>query len=209
MYQFSDEARRALEQLELPLVFFQETDGQNIPILVSDGLCRMLGLDRTTIMQEQTGSKFDRVHPEDVGPIAEAVRSFREKRSNYDVVYRTRYADNTYHYIHSVAIWWPVADGIELILALYLDLHKWSDEVKQAADRYEIFQKDHFYTDPLTGLPNINYMHQFADERVRVLRMRGATPLLIYSDTHSMQFYNNQFGVARGDELLCLIAKRG
>ena len=206
MYQFSEKGRQALEQVSLPLVFFQNIDGQNIPLLVSDGLCSLLGIPRDQILKEQRWSKFDRVHPEDAGKISEAVKSFWRKESNYDVVYRTRYADNTYHYIHSVAFWWPMEDGNELILVIYLDLHKWSAEVKQAADRYELFQQDRFYTDPLTGLPNINYLNQFADERVNMIRTHGGSPALIYTDTRSLQFYNNQYGFTRGNELICLIA---
>ena len=206
MYQFSEEGRQALEQTSLPLVVFQNVDGRNIPLLASDGFCGLLGITREQMLDEQTRSKFDRIHPEDAGRIAEAVRSFWNKESNYDVVYRTRYADNTYHYIHSVAFWWPVDAENELILVIYLDLHKWSAEVKQAADRYELFQRDRFYTDPLTGLPNLNYLNQFADERVNMIRVHGGTPVLIYTDTRSLQFYNNQYGFIHGNELLCLIA---
>ena len=131
MYQFSDKGRQALEQVSLPLVFFQEIEGENIPLLVSDGFCDLLGIKREQMMEEQRWSKFDRVHPEDVGRISEAAKSFWRKESNYDVIYRVRNADNVYHYIHSVAFWWPMDDGNELILVIYLDLHKWSDEVNR------------------------------------------------------------------------------
>ena len=206
MYQFPDMARKALEQLSLPLSFFQNIDGQNVPLLVSDGFCRLLGIDREKMMKEQHLSKFDRIHPEDVGKISQAVRTFWNKQSNYDVVYRVRNVDNTYHYVHSVAFWWPMGDGNELILVIYLDLKKWSEEVKQVADRYGLFQQDHFYSDPLTGLPNINFLIQFADERVNLIRADNRQPVLIYTDTHSMQFYNNQYGFSHGNELLCIIA---
>ena len=207
MYQFTETGRQALERVSLPLVFFQNTDGQNVPLLVSDGFCDLLGITREQMMEEQRWSKFDRIHPEDAGRISEAVRSFWRKESNYDVIYRVRYADNAYHYIHSVAFWWPMEDGNELILVIYLDLHKWSSEVKQAADRYELFQQDRFYTDPLTRLPNINYLNQFADERANLIRTHGGMPVLIYTDTRSLQFYNSQYGFTRGNELLCLIAE--
>lgn len=112
MYQIDGRGRRALERLSLPLAFFQNIDGQNIPILVSDGFCNMLGINREQMMEEQRWSKFDRIHPEDVGRTQQAVREFWDKKSNYDVLYRVRYADNTYHFIHSVAFWWPMEDGM-------------------------------------------------------------------------------------------------
>ena len=207
MYQFTDQGRKALEQLSLPLCFFQQTDGQNIPLLVSDGFCDMMGISRKQMLKEQRWSKFDRIHPEDVGKTAKAVHDFWDKKTNYDVLYRVRYADNEYHYVHSVAFWWPVESGTELILVIYLDLQRWQDSVKHAADSYELFQQDRFYTDPLTGLPNINYLNQFADGRANAVRSGGGTPVLVYTDTHSMQFYNNKYGFTRGNELLCVIAE--
>ena len=63
MYQFSEKERQALEQISLPLVFFQNIDGQNVPLLVSDGVCDLLGITREQMLKEQRWSKFDRVHP--------------------------------------------------------------------------------------------------------------------------------------------------
>ena len=207
MYPFTDQERKMLEQLTLPLAFFQNEKGQNIPLLVSDGFCQMLGISREWVMKEQKGSKFVRVHPEDVGRVAHAVRSFWKKESDYDVLYRVLRADQTYHYIHSVAFWWPMPDGAEMILVIYLDLEKWSEEMLKNANRYGVFQQDRFYTDPLTALPNLNYLHHFADERANAIRAHGGTPVLIYTDTHSMQFYNNQYGFSHGNDLLCVISE--
>ena len=207
MYQFSEQGRNSLERLTLPLAFFEGTHGQNVPVLVSDGYCALLGVTRETLMHEQTISKNERIHPEDVGRIAQAVAEFWEKKSDYDVLYRVRRADNEYHYIHSIGFWWPVEDGTELILVVYLDLNKWSDEIRKRSVRYGLFKQDHFYTDPLTRLPNINYRNQFADVRVNTLRIHGETQALIYTDVQAMQFYNTHYSFARGNELMCIIAE--
>ena len=207
MYQFSDENRKALERLSLAMAFFQDIDGKNIPLLVSDGFCALLGIEREQVMQEQTGSKFERIHPEDVGRISQAVRDFWNKQSDYDVIYRVREADNEYHYIHSIAFWWPMEDGPEVIVVVYLDLHKWGNEIRKRSTQYGLFKQDHFYTDQLTGLPNINYLNQFGDERVNTLRIQKKTPVLIYTDVQAMQSYNNQYGFTRGNDLMRLIAE--
>ena len=39
----------------------------------------------------------------------------------------------------------------------------------QLIEEYHLFKADEFYTDPLTKLPNLNYMLQFSDERVHAL----------------------------------------
>ena len=38
------------------------------------------------------------------------------------------------------------------------------------------------------------------------IRSSGRTPMLVYSDVESMQFYNKQYGVDEGDALLRLVA---
>ena len=65
---------------------------------------------------------------------------------------------------------------------------------------------DSFYTDPLTGLPNINYLHQNGHERIQTLWDKGMTPVFIYFDLDSMQSYNSNYGFKAGDELLKLAA---
>ena len=55
-------------------------------------------------------------------------------------------------------------------------------------------------------MPNINYLHEFANERVQVLRAENKTPSVIFSDVYSMQSYNNRYGMKAGDVLLCLVA---
>ena len=42
-YQYSDEARTALETLQQPLAVFQVVDGRVNTLLVSDGFCRLFG----------------------------------------------------------------------------------------------------------------------------------------------------------------------
>lgn len=67
-----------------------------------------------------------------------------------------------------------------------------------------VLRKDHFFTDPVTGLPNINYLNEYGADAASNIRMNGKTPMLIYFDMNSMQYYNNQYGYSRGDELLRL-----
>lgn len=66
---------------------------------------------------------------------------------------------------------------------------------------------DSFYTDPLTGLPNINYLHQNGEERIQAIWDKGFTPAFMYFDLDSMQSYNSRYGFKAGDELLKLTAK--
>ena len=99
------------------------------------------------------------------------------------------------------------ADGGRLMAVVYLDLNKCIDETEKLSADYRQLQADHFYTDSLTGLPNMNYLFQFADERVHALRLCGKTPVLFFTDVDSLRFYNSQYGFEKGDQLLTLISR--
>ena len=203
MDQFSGELREQFERLELPLAFCHEKEEGPELLLVSDGLCALLGIKRG----QAIGAIVERIHPEDVGVIGRARAGFRNGKNQYDVVHRIRYADGSYHQVHSVASPWPVTGGQRVTLVLYLDLYKWGKEVRKLTVEYELFKQDHFYTDPLTGLPNINYLNQYADQRVTAIRDGGGEPVLVYTDVQAMQSYNNQYGFSGGNALMCLIAE--
>jgi len=78
--------------------------------------------------------------------------------------------------------------------------------VQRDMDFYERLQKDQYYNDAITGIPNLNYVKQFADEKVNKLWADQATPAVIYFDIRSMVSYNTEYGYIKGDELLRLTA---
>ena len=198
---------QAYESLTFPLVIDQFIDEKVVPLLVSDGFCELTGLDRDKAMILMGAGQYDRVHPDDAGKVAQVSDDFAHHRSGYDQLVRCRHEDG-YHLIHIIGHWQTMSDGTELAFMVYMDVSSSQKVIEDSSLKYLLFQQDQFYRDPLTGLPNINYMHEFADERVQALRLDGKIPMLIYSDINSMQFYNNQYGFAEGDKLLLLIARK-
>ena len=58
-------------------------------------------------------------------------------------------------------------------------------------------------TDALTGIPNMRYFCQLAEqERLRLLDA-GKNPVLLFFDILGMKHYNRQYGFSEGDRLLC------
>ena len=78
--------------------------------------------------------------------------------------------------------------------------------IQQDMAVYEQLQKDQYYSDRITGLPNLNYLKQFGDDMIQRLWSENVTPAIIYFDLRSMVSYNREYGYARGDELLKLTA---
>ncbi len=204
MYVFPEEIRKAYEAIPIPMVIDQFIDGKVVPLLVSDGFCRLVNLDREAAMKWFSGGQFERIHPDDAGNIAHVSEEFAHQRSGYSVIFRARHADG-YHYIHAMGEWMTMPDGTELALLTYADVSESSKEIATMTEKYNLFRQDVFYSDPVTGLPNINYLVKFGDERVHALRSAGKQPVTVYFDVNAMQSYNNQYGFTKGDELICLI----
>lgn len=205
MYKFPEEMRKAYELLPIPLVIDQQIDGRVVPLLVSDGFCKLTGLDRDKAMNWFSDGQFERIHPDDVGKVVHVSEEFINHRSGYDVIFRSRHEDGC-HYIHALGEWMTMPDGTVLAAMMYTDVSGNSEAAAAAAKEYDLFRRDLFFTDPVTGLPNINYLHKFADEKLHAMRVLGLKPALIYSDIKFMESYNNKYGFARGDDLLRLAA---
>ena len=206
MYIFPEELRKAYEAQPIALVYDQLIDGKVVPLLVSDGFCDLVGMDREHAMAWFLEGQFERIHPDDVGRVAHVSVEFANHRSAYDLAFRTRHEDG-YHVIRAIGKWQTMPDGTELAVLTYSDLMDNFDAMSGTMEDYHLFRKDQFFTDPLTGLPNLNYLNQFADERVHAMRVGGKRPVLIYADVMGMQYYNGQYGYQKGNEFLQHVAE--
>lgn len=207
MYIFPDEVRKAYESMPVPLAYYQLIDGRIRAILVSDGLCKMMGAERDHLIELLNDALFERVHPDDAGRLTRVVREFAQRLCGYDVIYRGKYDPNgDYHYIHSIGRFQPTPDGSDLAVFVYTDISESESESAMLVENYTLFQKDQFYSDPVTGLPNGNFLHEFSEEKTDKLRRSGKTPAIYYFDVNGLRSYNNQYGYARGDDLLRLVA---
>ena len=200
MYHFPEEIRKAYESQPIALVYDMLVDGKALPILVSDGFCELVGMNRENTMEWFKKGQFERIHPDDVGLVNHVSEIFANKESGYDIIFRTRHSDG-YHVIHAVGKWQTMPDGTELALLTYADITENAEAVASTTEKYQLFKEDHFFTDSLTGLPNLNYLNKFADERLHAIRTEGNTPIIIYIDVLAMQYYNNQYGYQKGNDL--------
>jgi diguanylate cyclase (GGDEF)-like protein len=207
MHFFSDETRKGLEAIPIPLAYYQFIDGKITLVLVSDGLCEMRHTTREELINQINGERYELVHPDDKEHLDRAAREFAMHLAPFDVVYRVKYEkDKDFHTIHSIGKFQQTDDGSDLALITYIDVSDRGSASRQLAENYEILQKDRFYSDSLTGLPNLNYLLEFVEEKVEKIRETGDLPVLLYFDVIGLRSYNLQYGYAKGDELLKLIA---
>ena len=175
MFVFPDPVRKAYEALPQPLVIEQFIDEKVVPLLVSDGFCRLVGKNRESTMEWFFGSQYERVHPDDVGNVAHVSDEFAHHRGDYNVIFRAKHEEG-YHYIHAVGEWMTAHDGTELAVLIYTDVSDSGRTITKLADQYDLFKQDVFYSDPVTGLPNRNYFNRFGEDKLHAIRTAEQTP---------------------------------
>ena len=202
----NENERKVFERAPFPLALYLHEGGGIRAVLVSDGFCELVSVDRETLLDILNTRMYASIHPEDVNWMKTAAEEFLGKCHGYDILYRLRLVkDGAYHLIHAQAKWLDLMDGSEVGIVIYSDLADASSGI------------DHLYSfsdntnnllnhDTVTGLPNLNYMRQFSEEKVRMLRLLEKRPALVYLDMLSLQSYNAQYGYTEGDALLKLVA---
>lgn len=175
--------------------------------MVSDGLCRMMKSERPKLIDMFNNSMLDHVHPDDVGRISRIINEFSQHLCGYDVYYRSKYQpDGDYHYVHSIGRFLENQEGPEMALFAYSDVSESDSESRMLLESYKMIENDRFYTDPVTGLSNINFLLEFKEDIYQKSLDMNPNPALIYIDVNGLRYYNSQYGFSRGDDLLRLIA---
>ena len=210
MYTFQSEVRRAFENLNVPmLVIASAGNGSFVPLIVSKGFLAFNDLTRDDL-SEYYGKDiniglYEKVHPDEREKLRTISIDFLNKRSEYDLTFRLIQEDG-YHLVHAAGYWQTMDDGTELAFLLYNDVQKHEERLLEIAKKYKLFQKDDFYTDSLTNLPNLNYINKYGQEKAEQIKANGGTAVVLYFDIDSMQSYNRRYGIEKGDELLVLVA---
>lgn len=200
--------RKMFESLNLPCMLCRFSDGSLRAEILTNELCRILNIKRDVLLKEFSGDILAQVHPSDVDWLRAAVLKFASEHAMLDVIFRYRIPDkDEYMLLHTVGKWQKMEDGSEMILLGFNDMRRTQSGIGQLYAEFEKTQTELLYTDAITGLPNLAFMRQFAEETIQNLRVCEKTPAVIYVDVKSMLAYNNHYGYEKGDELIKLIGE--
>ncbi len=210
MFIFPDEIKKSYESLKVPMIVMgPSASGDYEPLAISDGFLTFYDLSREKLYgyygDRLKEGLFDRVHPGERDKLRTISYDFLDKKTEYDVTFRA-WMGEEYHLIHSIGYWQTVEDGTDLAFLVYHDVQKHKDMFKEISKKYKLFQKDEFYFDNLTDLPNINFVNKNGDLKIQEIIERGKSPVVLYLDIDSMQSYNRRYGFEKGDDLLILVA---
>ena len=212
-YEFSRQARAALEGLQQPLAVYQLIHKQVNTLLVSDGFCRMFGhADRSMAVEKMNHNMYRDIHPDDRDRVISSARCFMKNGGEYDAVFRTKAGVNSdYRVVHAHGkhVW--TETGARLAQIWYMDEGRYIEgdesagagmirELNSALHEESILKAAHY--DGLTGLPNLAYFFKLCEIRKARLLSEGKHGCLLYIDLDGMKYYNQRYGFAAGDKLL-------
>ncbi|MBO7633738.1 MAG: GGDEF domain-containing protein, partial [Lachnospiraceae bacterium] len=205
MYQFPEDIKKTYESSPLPFVYFQNINNRLVPVLASDGFCRTVGVDRERVLNWMSTAMTERMDPDDIGVVTKAADDFMHQHGPLNIVFRFRTvasgrdseagpAAPVYTMIHALGSWQTMHDGTELAVMVYANYSAAHELTRDKVREYTFSRHDRFYRDPLTGIPNFNYLHEYGNDKIAAIRSEGKTPVLIYTDVNAMRSYNNQYG---------------
>ena len=205
-YHFTDQERKTLEGLQVPLAVYQFIDKRVTTLVLSEGFCELLGYsNREAACWVMDNDMYRDTHPEDRARVADAAFRFATQGGNYDVSYRSRLrGEDEYSVLHSNGRHVVMPDGTRLAFIWYMDEGLWTEETEAAADteqQKEDFLKETHY-DYLTGLPGMTYFFELAEAGRHVLQDEGEDPVLLYMDLNGMKYFNHKNGFTEGNKLL-------
>ena len=122
-YEFASEVRAAYEALNVPMAIYQFIKDKCVTLLVTDGLCKLLGRDRAVLTYQFDTDMFGNLHPDDVETLANLGLHYAISGTNYDTVIRVQRPDgNGYMRIHTTARPAIMEGGIRIDFFTYADV---------------------------------------------------------------------------------------
>ncbi len=212
-YEFSKEARQALEGLQQAFAIYQFVNKRVVTLVLSEGFLELFGYDnREEAVFDMNHDMYKDTHPDDVARIADAAVNFATKGGKYEVVYRTRKKDsNDYTVVHARGKHILTDTGVQLAQVWYMDEGTYVENnasgdfeitktLSNALHEQSLIKASQY--DYLTGLPSMTYFFELAEASRDSIAEAGGQPMLLYFDFKGMKFYNSKFGFAEGDRML-------
>lgn len=133
-YIFTQEQKQGFESLFLPLGAYQFINNKVVTLLVSEGLCELVGMTREMLMEHYNMNMFGNVHPDDVEMLANLGYRFATKEGPYDITYRTKlYGKEEYRYVHAVGKFNSMEDGSRIAFLMYADITNSQQQLVEVA----------------------------------------------------------------------------
>ncbi|MDO5702175.1 MAG: EAL domain-containing protein [Lachnospiraceae bacterium] len=216
-YTYDKETLALIESSCIPCAVYQFVDKRVVTLALSEGFCELFGLERQEAYKLMDNDMYRDAHPDDVARIADAAYQFAVNGGQYEVVYRSKPPRNSeYTVLHAFGRHVYTRTGERLAVVWYVNEGPYTD-IADGAENYvlgSMMQKLHSeslirenYYDVLTGLPNMLYFMELAQEGRKKIQEQGGIPAILFFDLSGMKAFNRRYGFAEGDVLLRAFSK--
>ncbi len=212
---FPNEQRAFIERMHQPVAVCRFMDKGIKALAVSDGYCELFGYsERNQACSDIDENMFKDAHIEDAAGLSSDILKFGTGDDRLELVYRNRKKDDSgYRIIRIFGEHLDIDEGTPLSLLWYTDEGDYNEESGIELNRRiskELREKSLDAAtryDYLTGLPNLSYFFELADEGRKTILNQGGQPALLYMDFRGMKHYNHKYGFAEGDKMLKVFAR--
>ena len=212
-YQFDPAVKSSLENSPVPFAVYQFIDRRVNTLILSKGFLDLFGFeDREEAYFVMDNDMYRSTHPDDMSRIADAAFRFATEGGEYNVVYRSRAENNgRVTVIHAQGRHVYTETGERLAYVWYAVEGDYEEEEGESAGSlnrsFNQMLREGSMTrkiryDTLTGLPNMTYFFELAEDGIRSIRMSGKKPVILFLDFCGMKAFNNKWGFAEGDKLI-------
>ena len=210
-YQFSDELKFYLEQMEVPFAIYQFVDKKVVTLVLSKGFCKLFGYnDMRDAYYDMDNDMYRDTHKDDVSKIENAAIAFAVNDVDYNVHYRSKKPNGFgYNIIHSRGKHIVMGDGTKLAQIWYMCEGEYNhndiediDYNRMVTNSFSNRNDINDYYDYLTGLPMMNYFFEIAESEAKNLLNKNLLPTILFIDFTGMRNYNGQYGFEEGDKIL-------
>ena len=217
-YQFTNEQRKMLEGMQMPFAIYQFINKRVSTLVLSDGFCELFGYDdKAEAYHDMDNNMYIFTHPDDVSRIADAAFRFATEGGKYEVIYRSRTKNRPeYKVVHAMGKHIYTEDGVRLAHVWYTDEGTYTDEPDMSVTELnkainETLRQESLVTsnnyDYLTGLPQMTYFFELAEEGKKAIEGAGGNAVLLFINLRGMKYFNTNYGFAEGNLLIKSVAK--
>lgn len=206
--------KEAVKASPVPFAIYEFASQKVKTVALSQGFLDLFGLrsyeEAVALMDNDM---YRDAHPEDVARIADLAYDFVANGEEYTAVYRNKTSrQQDYHIIHADGKRIHLQGKDNLFVVWYMDetqdiaggvpraekmMHAYITEILKIG----VMARQNSYDD-LTGLPNMSYFLQLAEEGKKQYLLECKEPVILYMDFSNMKIFNDRHGFTAGDTLL-------
>ncbi len=212
-YRFGKEQLEFMEKSLVPFAIYQFVERRVVTLVISDGFLRLFKYeDKEQAYYDMDHNMYRETELEDIARISEAAYRFATEGGEFNVVYRSRKADESdYTMIHAVGEHFYTDTGVRLAVVWYMDEGSpFSGDDRDADGMNKTFKEIIYretrlhkgYFDNLTGFPSMTYFFELAEEGCRKIKEEGSIPAFVFIDLSGMKSFNRKHGFAEGDKII-------